>query len=55
MVVDNKKVKLDDVAKSAVISISDNDYLDGFDWDHDDPMVITATIHYYVVQRVLVD
>ena len=30
MVVENKKVKTDDVEKSVVIPFSDNDYLEGF-------------------------
>ena len=34
---------------------SEADYLEGFDQQHDDPMVITATIHNYSVKRILVN
>ena len=54
MIVNNKKVKHDDLEKSAVISFSDNDYLEGFDRDHDDLIVITTAIHNYDVKRILV-
>ena len=55
MVVENKKVKSDDTKKSLVISFSNDDYVEGFNYDYDDPMVIIATIHNYVVKRILVD
>ena len=43
------------VKKGLVISFSDDDYPKGFDHDHDDSMVIIATIHNYVVKIILVD
>ena len=55
MAVENKKVKSDNTKKSLVISFSNDDYVEGFNYDYDDPMVITATIHNYVVKRILVD
>ena len=53
--IDNKKVKPDNIENSAVILFIDNDYLEGFNWVHDDLMVIIATIHNYVVKRILVN
>ena len=53
--IENKKAKPDDVENSVVLSLSDDDYLEGFDRDHDDPMVIATTIHNYVVKRNLMD
>ena len=50
-----KKIKLDDIEKGLIISFFDNDYLEGFDCDHDNSLVITATIHNYAVKRILVD
>ena len=55
MAVENKMVKLEDAKKSVVISFSDSDHLEGFDWEHDDPIVITVAIHNYVVKRILVN
>ena len=50
-----QKVKSDDVKKGLIISFSNNDYPKRFNQDHDDPMVITATIHNYVIKRILID
>ena len=55
MVIENKKIILDDLEKGLVISFSNEDYPKGFNKDHDDPMVITTTIHNDVVKRILVD
>ena len=55
MVVDNKKIKPNDTEKGPIISFFDNDYLERFDYDHDDSMVIIAIIHNYIVKRILVD
>ena len=55
MIVENKKVRLDDTVKSALILFSYNDYLKGFDWNHDNLMVIIIAIHNYIVKRILVD
>ena len=55
MVVENKKVKPDDQKKGLVISFSNENYPKGFDWDHDDPVVITAIDHNYAIKRILVD
>ena len=49
MVVENKKVKYENVDKGPIISFSNDDYLEGFDCDHDNLMVIIATIHNYVI------
>ena len=54
MVVESKKVKPYEVEKSIIISFFDDDYLDGFALNHNDSMVITTTIHNYVVKRILV-
>ena len=48
-------MKPDDQEKGLVISFSDEDYLEGFDWDHDDSMVITIIIHDYAIKKILVD
>ena len=55
MVVENKKVKNDDINKGLIISFFDENYFNGFDRDHDVPMVITTTVHNYAIKRVLVD
>ena len=55
MAIENKKVKPDSTESNPVILFSSDDYLEGFDYDHDDPMVITTTIHNYVVKRILVN
>ena len=55
MAVESKKVKPQEVEKSAVISFSDEDYPDGLDLDHDNLMVIITTIHNYAIKRILVD
>ena len=55
LIVENKKVKPKKRESDQVISFSDDDYPKGFDRDHNDPMVITATIHNYAVKRILVD
>ena len=55
MAIKNKKVNPDDVEKSVVISFFNNDYLEGFEQDNDNPMVIIAAIHNYVVKRILMD
>ena len=54
MTIDNKKIRPNDVAKSAIISFSNDDYPEGFNQDHNDPMVISATFHNYVIKRILV-
>ena len=53
MAKENKKVKLDNVDRDSVILFSNNDYHKGFDYDHDDPMVITTTIHNYQLKGFL--
>ena len=55
MTIKNKRVRFDNEEKKVVISFSNDHYLEGFDWDHDDPMVITVAIHNYIVKRILVD
>ena len=55
MAIKNKKVKFDGERGGSVISFSNNDYPKGFDYDHENPLVIIATIHNYVVKRILVD
>ena len=55
MAVESKKVNPHEVENNVVISFSDDDYPDGFNLDHDDSMMINATIHNYVVKRILVD
>ena len=47
-------VKATSIKKGLIISFSDDDHSKGFDCDHDDPMAITATIHNYIVKRILV-
>ena len=49
MVIKSKKLKLDDVKKSEVISFFDSDYPEGFNQEHDDLMVNIVTIHNYAV------
>ena len=53
MTMENKKIKLEGGESGLIISFFDKDYLDGFDRDHDDLMVITTTIHNYTVKRIL--
>ena len=55
MAIENKKVKNNDANKGLVISFFDENYPEGFNCDHDKPMVIIATIHNYVIKRVLID
>ena len=55
MVIKEKKVKATYVEKGPVISFFDDDYLEGFDYDHDDLMVVTTTIHNYAIKRILVN
>ena len=55
MAIDNKKVKSNDAEKCLVISFSDDDYLERFNREHNDLMVITAIIHYYAIKRILLD
>ena len=52
---ESKRTKPQEGENDVVISFFDKDYLDEFDMDHDDPMMITATIHNYVVKRILVN
>ena len=42
------------VEKGSIISFFDNDYLEGFDCDHDDLMVIIVTIHNYTIKRIFI-
>ena len=39
----------------AFISFFDDDYHKGFDRDHNNPIVITAIVHNYIVKRVHID
>ena len=55
MTIENKKIKLKEGESGLVISLSNEDYPNGIDRYHDDPMVITTTIHNYIVKRILVD
>ena len=55
LTVENKKVRPKRISVRAIISFLNDDYLEGFDWQHDDLMVITATIHNYLVKQILVD
>ena len=55
LTIENKKVRSRKVEASSVISFLDDDYLEGFDREHDDPMVITTTIHNYAVKQILVN
>ena len=55
MAIENKKVKPDDVEKSAILLLSDSDLLERFNREHDDPMMITIVIHKYTVKRILID
>ena len=55
LTVKNKKVRLASIGVGQVISFSDDDYPKGFDQQHDDRMVIIATIHNYLVKHILVD
>ena len=48
---ENKKVKLDNMEKGLVISFFNDEYLEGFNCDHDDPMVITVTIHNSAIKK----
>ena len=51
----NKKWKSERFGAGQVISFSEDDYPEGFDRQHDDPMVITATIHNYSIKQILVN
>ena len=53
MAIENKKVKLDNAKRGSIISFFNDDYLEGFNCDHDDSVVIIATVHNYVVKRIL--
>ena len=53
--IENKKVKNENVDKGLVISFFDINYLEEFDYNHDNPMVITTIVHNYIVKRVLID
>ena len=55
MAIENKKVKSDNVERGPIISFSNDDYPKGFNCDHDDSMVISTTIHNYIVKRILVN
>ena len=55
MAIENKKVKSDNEERGLVISFSNNNYLKGFDHDHDNLTVIISFIHYYAIKRILVD
>ena len=55
MVIENNKVKLDGAEKGLIISFSDDDYLEKFNHEHDDLIVITAIVHSYAIKRILVD
>ena len=55
MAIENKNMKKENANKGLVISFSDDDYPKGFDCDHDDSMVIIATVHNYSIERILVD
>ena len=54
MVVENKKVKNVTTKKGLVILFFDDDYPEGFNHDHDNPMVIIAIVYNYVVKKILV-
>ena len=49
MVVKNKKVKSEDIEKGIVISFYDDDYLKGFDHNHDDLIITAIIVHNYVI------
>ena len=51
MAIESKKLKVDDQEKGPIISFSNEHYCKGFDHDHDDLMVITATIHNYIIKK----
>ena len=55
MVIENKKAKDEIGKKGPVISFSDDNYLEGFDCNHDDPMVITTIVHNYAMKRILIN
>ena len=55
MAVENKKVKPDDVEKSVIILFFDSDYWEGFNREHNEPIVISIAIHNYIVKRILVN
>ena len=52
---ENKKVRPKRISAGPVISFWDEDYPEGFNQQHDDLMVIIATIHNYSVKRILVN
>ena len=55
MVKNKKKGKSKCLGARQVISFLVDDYPEGFNWQHDDPMVITTIIHNYSIKRILVD
>ena len=55
MAIENKKVKNENADKNLVIPFSNDDYPKGFYHNHNDPMVITTTVHNYFIKRILVN
>ena len=55
MAIKNKKKKATLAEKGSIISFSDDDYLEGFDHNHDDLMVIMTIVDNYTVKRILVN
>ena len=55
LAIEKKKAKVTTMEKGSVISFSNDDYLDGFDHDHDNSMVIIAIVHNYTIKRIFVD
>ena len=55
MAIENKKFKIDNEKKNAIISFFDYDYAKWFDRDHDDPMMIIVVIHNNIFKRILID
>ena len=55
LTVENKKVRPERIGARQVIFFSNDDYPEGFNRHNGDPMVIAATIHNYLVKRILVD
>ena len=50
MVVENKKVKPKNVEGGLVILFSDKDYLEGFNREHNNLIVITTNVYNYIVK-----
>ena len=55
MAIENNKVKVENVEKGLVILFSDDNYHEGFDCDHDNPIVIITIAYNYAIKRIFID